>query len=108
MRAGRSSATRVRGPGSSQSGYSQPGYSQASSARKGSFERFYLTRVALGDCCGCAERVIDWRDIEHAAHASALRKEGAPVSTTSLRSRINAQAKRLFRRLGILSPPRSA
>lgn len=29
-----------------------------------SFEKFYLTRVALGDCCGCAERVIDWRDIE--------------------------------------------
>ena len=32
-----------------------------------SFEKFYLTKVALGDCCGCAERVIDWRDIERAA-----------------------------------------
>ena len=37
--------------------------------KKGSFEHFYLTKVALGDCCGCAERVIDWRDIEEAARA---------------------------------------
>ncbi|MBX2885060.1 MAG: hypothetical protein KTR32_34200 [Granulosicoccus sp.] len=36
-------------------------------SRKQSFEHFYLTKVALGDCCGCAERVIDWRDIEMAA-----------------------------------------
>jgi len=38
-------------------------------ASKQSFEHFYLTKVALGDCCGCAERVIDWRDIEQAASA---------------------------------------
>jgi len=35
--------------------------------RKDTFEHFYLTKVALGDCCGCAERVIDWRDIDMAA-----------------------------------------
>ena len=35
--------------------------------KKQSFEHFYRTKVALGDCCGCAERVIDWRDIELAA-----------------------------------------
>jgi len=35
--------------------------------KKQSFEHFYLTKVALGDCCGCAERVIDWRDIDLAA-----------------------------------------
>jgi len=40
-----------------------------------SFEKFYLTRVALGDCCGCAERVIDWRDIERGV-ADNRRVEG--------------------------------
>jgi len=42
---------------------------RVTSNRKDSFEHFYLTKVALGDCCGCAERVIDWRDIENASKA---------------------------------------
>ena len=42
--------------------------------RKDSFEHFYLTKVALGDCCGCAERVIDWRDIELAATRRQVRR----------------------------------
>ena len=45
--------------------------------KKQSFEHFYLTKVALGDCCGCAERVIDWRDIELAAMASG--RQTVPV-----------------------------
>ena len=42
---------------------------RVTSHRKDSFEYFYLTKVALGDCCDCAERVIDWRDIENASRA---------------------------------------
>ena len=38
-----------------------------------SFEHFYLTKVALGDCCGCAERVIDWRDIDLERQRSRLK-----------------------------------
>jgi len=38
-----------------------------------SFEHFYLTKVALGDCCGCAERVIDWRDIDLEKQRSRLK-----------------------------------
>ena len=42
--------------------------------RRDSFEHFYLTKVALGDCCGCAERVIDWRDIELAKARRPVRR----------------------------------
>ena len=32
--------------------------------RRESFERFYLTKVALGEGCGCAEHVTRIREIE--------------------------------------------
>lgn len=47
---------------------------RGSANSKDSFERFYLTKVALGDCCGCAERVIDWRDIDLARSAHPLKR----------------------------------
>lgn len=58
-----------------------------------SFEHFYLTRVALGDCCGCAERVIDWRDIEQAAHTRQQ-----PVDNVA-----SSRTKKAIRRPGALA-----
>ncbi len=59
-----------------------------------SFEHFYLTRVALGDCCGCAERVIDWRDIEQAAHSQQQPVDDiAPVNQKSRRRKTKAARK---------------
>lgn len=75
----------------------------AGSVEKNSFERFYLTKVALGDCCGCAERVIDWRDIEHAAKSSVRLNEGAPGSDTSMIGRAIARVAGLLRRAGLTS-----
>ena len=46
-----------------------------------SFEHFCLTHVALGDCCGCAERVIDWRDIEMAAEQQRIARQIQPTKT---------------------------
>jgi hypothetical protein len=34
-----------------------------------SFEHFYLTKVALGECCGCAEQAIRLREMEGSAGA---------------------------------------
>jgi hypothetical protein len=38
-----------------------------------SFERFYLTKVALGEGCGCAEHATRIRDLEAYADRSARR-----------------------------------
>lgn len=35
-----------------------------------SFERFYYERVALSELCGCAEQVINIRDLEAFARKS--------------------------------------
>ncbi len=72
-----------------------------------SFEHFYLTRVALGDCCGCAERVIDWRDIEQAA--SARQQPVDNIASKSLqknftRRGIVGNIARLIRRFGFNEP----
>ena len=70
---------------------------------KDSFERFYLTKVALGDCCGCAERVIDWRDIEHAARSGASVCEGERGPRISMTDRARAWVAGLLRMAGIKS-----
>jgi len=55
-----------------------------SRSKKDSFEHFYLTKVALGDCCGCAERVIDWRDIDHAAEQNKMRSGDSSLQRPTL------------------------
>ena len=58
-----------------------------------SFEHFYLTKVGLGEGCGCAEHVTRIREIDSYA-ASRIR----PVAATSVISPMFAAVARLFRR----------
>ena len=61
--------------------------------RRESFERFYLTKVALGEGCGCAEHVTRIREIEtHAANRSRA------VASTHIVPPVFALLARLFRR----------
>ena len=64
--------------------------------RKDSFEHFYLTKVALGDCCGCAERVIDWRDIENASKLQKKHMGTLSEATPSTGNRLALFVKSLF------------
>ena len=58
-----------------------------------SFEHFYLTKVGLGEGCGCAEHVTRIREIDSYAE-SRLR----PVASTNIVASIFARIARLFRR----------
>ena len=40
-----------------------------------SFERFYYEKVALGECCGCAEQIIRTRDLDALSQQAALRTD---------------------------------
>ena len=51
--------------------------------RKG-FEHFYLTKVALGDCCGDAERVINLYDIDRMSAERHLSRPGRALGLRSL------------------------
>lgn len=48
--------------------------------RSDSFENFYYTNVALGEGCGCAEKVIDVHDANHGVRRTALREGGSADS----------------------------
>lgn len=37
-----------------------------------SFEKFYYTKVGLGEGCGCAERIIDVRDLDRLANRAPM------------------------------------
>lgn len=46
--------------------------------RQQSFEKFYYTKVGLGEGCGCAERVIDNHEIERIRAGLAHSKRSGP------------------------------
>lgn len=54
--------------------------------RSQSFERFYYERVALSESCGCAEQVINTRDLDTFAGQSnqGMSILGVLVSVTAL------------------------
>ena len=58
-----------------------------------SYERFYLSKVALGEGCGCAEHVTRIREID----TYAANRAYAPV-TTNIIPPLSALLGRLFRR----------
>jgi hypothetical protein len=58
-----------------------------------SFEHFYLTKVGLGEGCGCAEHVTRIREID----TYAANRTRAPMST-SIAPPIFTLLARLFRR----------
>ena len=54
--------------------------------RQGSFEKFYYTKVGLGEGCGCAERIIDNHEIERIrANLEHRRATGGGWISRSLR-----------------------
>ena len=59
--------------------------------RQQSFEKFYYTKVGLGEGCGCAERVIDNHEIERIRAGLAHRRALGPGPLGRL-------MQRLFRR----------
>ena len=59
-----------------------------------SFEHFYLTKVGLGEGCGCAEHVTRIREIDTYAANRA-----SSLVSTSIAPPIFARLARLFRRL---------
>ena len=65
--------------------------------RRNSFERFYLTKVALGDCCGDAERVINMYDIDRARAERHLSKPGRPLGLRAFLKRVALSLARAMR-----------
>ena len=53
-------------------------------ANRESFERFYLTKVALGEGCGCAEHATRIRDLQAASQASAAHERSSPIASALL------------------------
>ncbi|MBE1283914.1 MAG: hypothetical protein GJ676_11435 [Rhodobacteraceae bacterium] len=65
--------------------------------RPESFEKFYFTKVGLGEACGCAEKVIDVYEFN--------RKSGAPARPAARRKpRFSWRSFGL--KYGLLSRPR--
>ncbi len=63
--------------------------------RRGSFERFYLEKVAVGEGCGCSEQIIGMRDMDALARQAALQK-----AARDGRGDRWSWLRRLFARLG--------
>ncbi|TMV07556.1 hypothetical protein FGK63_08785 [Ruegeria sediminis] len=64
-----------------------------------SFERFYYTKVGLGEACGCAEKVIDVYELNRSG--GALQK---PVNRLGVRRRWSFRSLAL--KYGLISRPR--
>ncbi|NQY60390.1 hypothetical protein [Cognatishimia sp.] len=56
--------------------------------RHQSFEKFYCTKVGLGEGCGCAERVIDNHEIERIRAGISLGKSAGPGPLRRMISRL--------------------
>ena len=56
--------------------------------RQQSFEKFYYTKVGLGEGCGCAERVIDNHEIERIRAQISLGKTRGPGPLRRMISRL--------------------
>jgi hypothetical protein len=70
-----------------------PNVAAGRSNMRESFEHFYLTKVGLGEGCGCAEHVTRIREID----AYAANRVHAPMATT-MAPPIFALLARLLRR----------
>jgi hypothetical protein len=58
------------------------------------FEKFYYSKVALGEGCGCAERVIDNHEIERIRSGIGRSSSGRPgITRRLLRLVFNRRAK---------------
>jgi hypothetical protein len=68
--------------------------------REQSFEKFYFDKVATGEGCGCAERVIDIHEFNRLAGRSALRR---PFFALPDRNSL----RRFLQKAGLTSRPKS-
>ncbi|WP_050931640.1 hypothetical protein [Aestuariivita boseongensis] len=66
--------------------------------RKHDFTKFYYDKVATGEGCGCAERVIDVHEAERLA--------GKPVLHVPLRLPRKGDFRRFLAKAGLTSRPR--
>lgn len=57
------------------------------------FERFYYTKVGLGEGCGCAERVIDMHEWERRATEGGLRDPDRPGLMARIWRRISPRSR---------------
>ncbi len=62
------------------------------------FQKFYYTKVGMGEACGCAERIIDVYEFN--------RKGGAVAQTDVPSPRKRRSWKSLARKYGLLSRPK--
>jgi hypothetical protein len=62
--------------------------------RRESYEHFYLTKVALGEGCGCAEHVSRMRDLDASADDPVRRLQSRPTRFATI-----AFLTRFFRQL---------
>jgi hypothetical protein len=65
--------------------------SREAAVRRESFERFYLTKIALGEGCGCAEHATRIRELE----SYAERRTGK-IATPRIGARLSNLARRLI------------
>ena len=56
--------------------------------RHQSFEKFYCTKVGLGEGCGCAERGIDYHEIERIRAGISLGNSTGPGPLRRMISRL--------------------
>ena len=63
-----------------------------------SFERFYYTKVGMGEACGCAEKIIDVYEFNRNGGRAAVRSITAPKLRFSIRG--------VLRKYGLLGRPR--
>ena len=69
-----------------------------------SFERFYLTKVALGEGCGCAEHATRIRDLEAHSRCATASDKPSPICSAS----ILLPLRRLFHRAAGWARPGNA
>lgn len=53
--------------------------------RRQTFEKFYLSKIALGEGCGCAELVTRTRDVEDALSGRGRSGFGGPAPSRRFR-----------------------
>lgn len=64
-----------------------------------SFEKFYYTKVGMGEACGCAEKIIDVYEFNRKGGRAAGLPLNAPKPRFSLRA--------FLRKYGLLGRPKS-
>lgn len=68
--------------------------------RPESFEKFYFTKVGLGEACGCAEKIIDVYEFNRTGGTKARQP-------SSFRARKRMSLRSFALKFGLISRPRT-